>query len=234
MPERALDSKPFVETLLIQLDQESSAHDTKAVSVLVAVKVILAGQFAGKQIAQRFKSEAIAAAVLHHPNIVAVHEVGVYEGQYFFSMDYVPGRNLAQLVGQRPLPPREAARYVKLIAQATHYAHGRGILHRDLKPSNVLIDEATNQPRVTDFGLAKRLDSESSLTMTGQVTGSPHFMPPEQAGVGSGKAGPVSDVFGLGGILYFLLTLRAPFQGERQWRQPSNRYCTRNQLRLGC
>jgi len=186
----------------------------KSLGRLVAVKLILAGQFVGKQIAQRFKSEAIAAAVLQHPNIVAVHEVGVHEGQHFFSMDYVEGQNLAERVAQRPLPPREAARYVKLIAEAIHYAHGQGILHRDLKPSNVLIDAATDQPRVTDFGLAKRLDGESSLTVTGQVLGSPHFMPPEQAGRGWGKVGRASDVFGLGGILYFLLTARAPFQGE--------------------
>jgi serine/threonine protein kinase/WD40 repeat protein len=186
----------------------------KSLGRVVAVKLILAGQFAGKQIAQRFKSEAIAAAVLQHPNIVAVHEVGVHDGHHFFSMDYVEGQNLAERVAQRPLPPRTAARYVKLIAEAIHYAHGQGILHRDLKPSNVLIDAATDQPRVTDFGLAKRLDGESSLTVTGQVLGSPHFMPPEQAGRGWGKVGRASDVFGLGGILYFLLTARAPFQGE--------------------
>jgi len=125
----------------------------------------------------------------------------------------VEGQNLTELVAQHPLPPRKAARYVKLIAGAIHYAHGQGILHRDLKPSNVLIDAATDQPRVTDFGLAKRLDGESSLSVTGQVLGSPHFMPPEQAGAG-GKVGRASDVFGLGGILYFLLAARAPFQGE--------------------
>ncbi|HXJ76493.1 MAG TPA: serine/threonine-protein kinase, partial [Candidatus Dormibacteraeota bacterium] len=126
----------------------------------------------------------------------------------------VEGQNLTELVAQHPLPPRKAARYVKLIAGAIHYAHGQGILHRDLKPSNVLIDSATDQPRVTDFGLAKRLDGESSLTVTGQVLGSPHFMPPEQAGSKRGKVSRASDVFGLGGILYFLLTARAPFQGE--------------------
>ena len=168
----------------------------KNLNRLVAVKMILAGQFATKQIAQRFKSEAGAAAILQHPNIVAVHEVGVHEGQHFFSMDYVEGRNLAQLVGTRPLPLKHAARYVKLIAEAIHYAHQQGILHRDLKPSNVLIDTATDQPRVTDFGLAKRLDSESSLTVTGQVLGSPNFMPPEQARGSRSKVGRPSDVYG--------------------------------------
>jgi len=180
----------------------------------VALKMILAGQFAAKEFVQRFRGEAAAAAILQHPNIVAVHEVGVHENQHFFSMDYVEGRNLAQLVGNRPLPPQKAARYVKLIAGAIHYAHQQGILHRDLKPSNVLIDAASDQPRLTDFGLARRLDGASSLTVTGQVLGSPNFMPPEQASGSRGKVGRHSDVYGLGGILYHLLTARAPFQAE--------------------
>ncbi len=186
----------------------------KALNRIVAVKTILAGHLAGKQIAQRFKGEAGAAAVLQHANIVAVHEVGVHEGVHFFSMDYVEGKNLAQLVGSRPLPASQAARYTQIIANAIHYAHQQGILHRDLKPSNILIDSATDQPRVTDFGLARRLDTESSLTVTGQVLGSPNFMPPEQAGGRKGSVGRASDVYGLGGILYYLLTARAPFQGE--------------------
>src|SRR6266536_6480101 len=150
----------------------------KSLGRLVAVKLILAGQFASKEIAQRFKSEAGAAAILQHPNIVAVHEVGVHEGQHFFSMDYVEGQNLTQLVGLRPLPPAKAARYVKLIAEAIHHAHQQGILHRDLKPPNVLVD-ASDQPRITDFGLAKRFGSDSQqlstlspqLTLTGQMLG---------------------------------------------------------------
>lgn len=185
-----------------------------SLSRVVAVKMILAGQFASPQIAKRFQGEAIAAAVLQHPNIVAVHEVGVQAGQHFFSMDYVQGQNLAQLVGNRPLPAPQAARYVKLIAEAIHYANQHGILHRDLKPSNVLIDAASDQPHVTDFGLARRLDSESSLTVTGQVLGSPNFMPPEQASGNQAKVGRPSDVYALGGILYYLLTARAPFQAE--------------------
>jgi WD40 repeat protein len=180
----------------------------------VAVKMILAGEFAGNQVTRRFQGEAAAAAVLQHPNIVAVHEVGVHRGHHFFSMDYVQGQNLAQLVGSRPLPPLAATRYVKIIAQAIHYAHGQGILHRDLKPSNVLVDAATDEPRVTDFGLARQLEGESSLTVSGQVLGSPHFMPPEQAKGSRSKVGRPSDVFGLGAILYYLLTARAPFQGE--------------------
>lgn len=181
---------------------------------LVAVKMILAGPLAGKEFVRRFRTEASAAAILQHPNIVAIHDVGVHEGRHYFSMDYIEGRNLAQLVGRQPLPATKAAHYVQLIAGAIHYAHERGILHRDLKPSNVLVDAATDQPRVTDFGLAKQLDGDSSLTLSGQVLGSPNFMPPEQAGARSGKVGRPSDVYALGGILYYLLTARAPFQAD--------------------
>jgi len=127
---------------------------------LVAVKMIIGGEFATPQFVQRFRTEASAAAVLHHPNIVAIHEVGVHAGQHYFSMDFVAGPSLAALVGQVPLPAKRAAQYVKTIAEAIHYAHQQGILHRDLKPSNVLID-ANDQPRITDFGLAKRFVSES-------------------------------------------------------------------------
>jgi eukaryotic-like serine/threonine-protein kinase len=180
---------------------------------IVAVKMIQAGPLAGKEFVQRFRTESAAAAILQHPNIVAIHDVGVHEGRHYFSMDYVEGQNLTQRVGQQPLPAAKAARYVQLIAEAIHYAHERGILHRDLKPSNVLID-SNDQPRITDFGLAKRLDGESSLTLTGQVLGSPNFMPPEQAGGKQGKVGRPSDVYALGGILYYLLTARAPFQAD--------------------
>jgi hypothetical protein len=175
--------------------------------------MIQAGPLAGKEFVQRFRTESAAAAILQHPNIVAIHDVGVHEGRHYFSMDYVEGQNLAQRVGQQPLPANKAARYVELIAEAIHYAHERGILHRDLKPSNVLID-ANDQPRITDFGLARRLDGDSSLTLSGHVLGSPNFMPPEQAGAKRGKVGRPSDVYALGGILCYLLTARAPFQAE--------------------
>ncbi len=186
----------------------------RSLNRIVAVKVILAGRFAGKQLIQRFRGEVTAAAVLQHPNIVAVHEVGFHEGQHFFSMNFIEGQNLAELVGNRPLSAERAARYLRQIAEAIHYAHSQGILHRDLKPSNVLIESATDQPRVTDFGLAKQLDGESSLTVTGQVLGSPNFMPPEQASGNRGKVGRASDVYGLGAILFYLLTARAPFQAD--------------------
>lgn len=108
---------------------------------IVAVKMMLAGQFAREEYVQRFKAEAEAAGSLQHPNIVAIHEVGECDGQHYFSMDFVPGRDLAELVRKAPLPAGRAVGYVRTIAQAVHYAHERGLLHRDLKPSNILIDE---------------------------------------------------------------------------------------------
>src|SRR5215468_1191349 len=166
----------------------------------VAVKMILAGQLAGAAEVQRFRGEAQAAANLNHPNILAIHEIGQQEGQHFFSMDFVEGQNLARFVRQKPLPPQEAARCLKTIAEAIQYAHERGILHRDLKPSNILIDHS-GQPRITDFGLAKRIKGDSDLTVSGQVLGSPNFMPPEQA-LGRRQAVTVaSDIYSLGAIL---------------------------------
>ncbi|MCI0744869.1 MAG: protein kinase [Verrucomicrobia subdivision 3 bacterium] len=176
----------------------------------VAVKMILGGEFASREQALRFRAEAEAAARLQHPNIVRIHETGEVAGQAYFSMDYIEGKSLSELVRDKPFPAKRAAAYVQRIAEATHYAHEHGILHRDLKPSNVLIDEH-DQPRITDFGLAKRVERESFMTVTGQVLGSPSFMPPEQADAKRGKAGRYSDVYALGGILFYLVTGRAPF-----------------------
>jgi WD40 repeat protein/serine/threonine protein kinase len=186
---------------------------------IVAVKMLLFGPLSSPEFVKRFRAEASAAASLLHRNIVAIHEVGVHQGQQFFAMDYVEGQSLAKLLANGPLPARRDASYVKTIAEAIHYAHERGILHRDLKPSNVLID-ANDQPRVTDFGLAKRLtDSQLStlnpqLTLAGQVLGSPNYMPPEQAVGRRGKVSRRSDVYSLGAMLYHLLTGRPPFVGE--------------------
>lgn len=186
---------------------------------VVALKFLLFGPHATAGAIRRLRSEAVAAAAMQHPNIVAVHEVGFHEDQHFIVMDYVAGESLSEKIRGQPLPARVAARYVRLIAEAVHFAHERGILHRDLKPSNVLID-VLDQPRVADFGLAKRLDDSRTpalspqLTLTGQVLGSPSYMPPEQA---AGKPGALSrsaDVYALGAILYHALTGRPPFVGE--------------------
>ena len=177
---------------------------------LVAVKMLLFGPLANPEFVQRFRTEATAAGSLHHPNIVSIHEVGIHQNQHYLVMDFVNGPPLSRLVTSQPLPPKRAAAYVKTIAEAIQYAHARGILHRDLKPSNVLIDEH-DQPRVTDFGLAKRLEKDTELTLSGQVLGSPSYMAPEQAAAHRGLVGKRSDVYSLGAILYHLLTGRAPF-----------------------
>jgi WD40 repeat protein/serine/threonine protein kinase len=181
---------------------------------IVAVKMLLAGPLATKDFIQRFRTESAAAASLQHPNIVAIHEVGFAQGQHFFAMDFVEGLTLAQLVAKGPLPARQAATYLKTIAEAIQFAHERNVLHRDLKPSNVLVDSATDRPRVTDFGLAKLLEAETELTLSGQMLGSPNYMSPEQATAKRGTVGKRSDVYSLGAILYHLLTGRPPFQGE--------------------
>ncbi|MEO1972522.1 MAG: protein kinase [Pirellulaceae bacterium] len=179
----------------------------------VALKMILAGQMAGEQDVQRFYIEAEAAARLHHPNIVAIHEVGEHNGEHYFSMDYVDGPNLSEVVLQKPLTAQKAAVYLKTIAEAIHYAHEQGTLHRDLKPSNILIDRK-DQPRITDFGLAKRIEGDPQLTATGSVLGTPSYMPPEQAAAKRGLIGPTSDVYSLGAVLYHVLTGQPPFQAE--------------------
>jgi len=178
---------------------------------IVALKMMRPGLVASESEARRFRAEAEAIASLQHPNIVAIHEVGECEGQLYFSMDYVEGQSLAASIREHPLSAENAARIVKTIAEAIHYAHEKGILHRDLKPSNILLDQ-TGQPRVTDFGLAKRLAGASRLTATGEVLGTPSYMPPEQASGKIDQIGPASDVYSLGAILYELLTAYPPFQ----------------------
>jgi WD40 repeat protein/serine/threonine protein kinase len=186
---------------------------------VVAIKMLLFGKFASEQFVNRFRCEAQAAARLQHPNIVAIHEVGQHQGQDYFTMEYVDGKDLAELTREQVLPAARAARYLQQLAEAIHYAHTRGILHRDLKPSNVLID-ANDQPRITDFGIAKRLTDTRALggtahqTEPGQVLGSPGFMPPEQAGERPLASGPSNDVYSLGALLFSLLTGRPPFVAE--------------------
>src|SRR5262249_27749998 len=153
---------------------------------------------------QRFHAEATAAARLRHPGIVAIHEVGEHEGRHFFSMDIVDGPTLAQVLrSSEPLDPHRAARITEKISCAVHHAHQNGVLHRDLKPSNVLLD-ALDEPHVTDFGLAKQLSGDSDLTLTGQVLGSPNYIPPEQAEARQDLVSVRSDVYSIGALFYHL------------------------------
>jgi serine/threonine-protein kinase len=158
----------------------------------------------------RFRQEARATALLQHPHIVPIYEVGEAGGLLYYSMLFVEGRNLAELLREGPVPPRRAAALLEPVARAVHYAHQRGVLHRDLKPRNILLDGA-GRPLVADFGLAKRLHEPANVTMTGQVLGTPAYMAPEQA-QDTTRATVASDVYGLGATLYALLTGGPPFQ----------------------
>jgi hypothetical protein len=184
----------------------------------VALKMILRGELATPADLARFQAEAAAAAHLSHPNIVPIYDAGAVDGQAYFSMRCIEGQTLGALMSHGPLRAHDAARYLVGVARAVHYAHERGVLHRDLKPSNVLID-ASGQPHVTDFGLAKRVATatsvrpESGLTLSGAIIGTPTYMAPEQISNRRGQPSPASDVYSLGVILYEMLTGRPPFQG---------------------
>lgn len=177
----------------------------------VAIKMILSGQFAGRDDVRRFLAEAEAAAGLDHPGIVPVYGCGQIEGQHFFSMGFVEGQSLAVVLAEGPLPPRRAAELLAQVVDAVAYAHSRGVIHRDLKPSNILIAH-DGHPRVSDFGLAKTAAGDSGLTRSGDVIGTPGYMPPEQAAGRLADIGPASDVYALGAVLYAMLTVRPPFQ----------------------
>jgi WD40 repeat protein/serine/threonine protein kinase len=205
---------------------------------LVAIKMILSGSLAGESEIARFKNEAEAVAKLQHPNIVQIYEIGEYQGHPYFSLEYVDGGSLDRKLQGTPQPPEEAARLVETLARAVQAAHDRGIVHRDLKPANVLLQESgiRNQgsgsknpltdsclltpdsciPKLTDFGLAKRLDADSGQTKTGAVMGTPSYMAPEQAR-GDKEIGPAADVYALGAILYECLTGRPPFKASSSW-----------------
>ncbi len=161
---------------------------------------------------KRFRWEAEAAASLEHPGIVPIHEVGERDGQCYFSMKLVEGGQLDEVVGRKPMPIRQAAELIAKVARTVHYAHEHGILHRDIKPGNILLD-AKGEPHLTDFGLARLVETESTVTGTLEVLGTPSYMAPEQATGGTTKVSKATDVYGLGVVLYQLLTGHPPFAG---------------------
>src|SRR5262245_17395878 len=179
----------------------------------VALKMLLAGDCAGPSDRARFQREAEAVAGLRHENIVQVYDVGEQDGRPFFTMEIVPGGSLAEKLAGVPQPAREAAALVVTLAEAVGAAHQGGIVHRDLKPSNVLLT-ADGTPKISDFGLARRLESGERLTQSGAIVGTPSYMAPEQARGRAPALGPPVDIYALGAILYELLTGRPPFRGE--------------------
>ncbi len=178
----------------------------------VALKLVRSGSFASESELLRFQNEAEAVAQLDHPHIVPIYEVGSHGGRHFFSMKRIDGCSVDRRLAEFAADPRAAARLVAVVAEAIHHAHQRGILHRDLKPANILLDEK-GEPHVTDFGLAKRIDGDPELTHSNTLIGTPSYMAPEQTTRGRGAISTATDVYGLGTILYALLTGRAPFTG---------------------
>ncbi|MBW3541963.1 MAG: protein kinase, partial [Planctomycetes bacterium] len=183
----------------------------KGLNRQVALKMILAGDHAGAEHVARFKTEAEAVAQLQHPNIVQIFDIGESKGLPFFSLEFIDGPSLEAERGGKPMQPRRAAELIVTLARAMHYAHQRGIVHRDLKPANVLLT-SDGMPKVTDFGLVKRVEANSSETRTGTIVGTPSYMAPEQAW-GKTDVGPLADIYALGAMLYALVTGRPPFQG---------------------
>ena len=176
----------------------------------VALKMMLAGADASPEDLERFRAEAESVGRLAHPNIVHVYEVGEHAGAPFFSLEYLDGGSLDRRLQGVPQRPREAAALAETLARAMHVAHQRGIVHRDLKPANVLLT-SEGTPKITDFGLAKRLDADSSRTRTGTIMGTPSYMAPEQAQGQTEAIGTLVDVYALGAILYELLTAARHF-----------------------
>jgi serine/threonine-protein kinase len=179
----------------------------------VALKMMLAGAYAGPRERERFQREAEAVAGLRHPNVVQVYDVGDADGRQYFTMELVDGGSLTQALTGTPLSVDRAAELVGTLAAAVQTAHAAGIVHRDLKPANILLT-ADGTPKVSDFGLARRLSDEGGLTHTGAALGTPSYMAPEQASGTASAAGPAADVYALGAVLYELLTGRPPFRAE--------------------
>ncbi len=190
---------------------------------LVALKVVLSGSHAAADERQRFQREAEAIAHLIHPNIVQIYQIGDTENIPYFSLEYVPGGTLARRLNGTPLSPKAAAQLIEPLARAMHRAHEQGIIHRDLKPANILVVEGPGTPlasctlKITDFGLAKKLDSTEGNTVTGAIMGTPSYMAPEQASGRIKELGPASDIYALGAILYELVTGRPPFKAATTW-----------------
>jgi eukaryotic-like serine/threonine-protein kinase len=177
---------------------------------MVALKMILAGNFSSPAMVERFQTEAEAAARLEHPNIVPIFEIGAHNGQHYFSMRLLEGGTLTDT--REKLSPRRAAELMLKVVRAVHHAHQRGVIHRDLKPGNVLLD-AKGEPLVADFGLAKILEHDSSLTQSIAILGTPSYMAPELASGQAKQLSTAADIYSLGTILYELLTGRPPFRG---------------------
>ena len=185
----------------------------KSDNKVVAIKMILKGDFATKAEKDRFRAEAEAAKRLNHPNIVPIYEIGEHEGLPYFCMQLIRGQTLSEKLIRGPILQRKSAEIMASISDAVAYAHEQGVLHRDLKPSNIILDEK-GIPHLADFGLAKAITGQgASLTRTGAILGTPAYMSPEQAAGSRGNVGTVSDVYSLGAILYHMLTGRSPFLG---------------------
>src|SRR5437868_5547019 len=184
----------------------------KSLNRTVALKVIGLGQWATKAHLKRFRREAEAAASLEHPGIVPIHEVGERDGSCYFSMKFIEGGQLDEVGRRAPMSIHQAAELIAKVARTVHYAHEHGILHRDIKPGNILLD-GKGEPHLTDFGLARLVETESTVTRTLEVLGTPSYMAPEQAMGNNAAISSVTDVYGLGGVFYQLLTGQPPFAG---------------------
>src|SRR5438552_4991404 len=187
------------------------AHQ-KSLNRTVALKVIVPGPWTIATHLKRFRREAEAAANLDHPGILPIYEIGERDGCCYFSTKFVEGGQLDQIVGRAPQSIRQSAELIANVARTVHYAHEHGILHRDIKPGNILLDK-NGEPHLTDFGLARLVESESTVTRTLEVLGTPSYMAPEQAVGNNAAVGSATDVYGLGAVLYQLLTGQPPFAG---------------------